>query len=110
MMFMRMRSLKQYFKAAEQEFKLKKFFEDDIYNILSAVTFILILVFTIKEVFIIYPKLEQFVRISFTIAGAIGDYAFAVFLSKSKKHIRDVISSKINENKNNGLGDLKKPD
>lgn len=111
MMFMRIRSLKQYFKAANQHFKFQKFIEDDIWNLASSVTFVIILIMTIPEIIQYKPDVEKFVRFLFVVSGAIGDWAFALFLSKSKKHIRSVINEKINcqegnqDSNHNGLGD-----
>lgn len=93
-MFARMDSLRKYFKAANQEFVMKKFFRDDWMSIAGSITFVFIMAITVKELIVLRPGIEQYQRITFTMGGAIGSWAFGYFLGKSKKYIQQKIDDK----------------
>ena len=91
---MRMRSLNSYFKAAGQDFVFKKFWESDRVIVLSSIIFLPILVIILPEVIAFEPKVEAYTRLTFTVAGALGEYAFSQFLGGSRKYIKTVIDRK----------------
>lgn len=92
----KMQSTKKDFATANQPFVSKKFFEDELIAILMSITFIAIMAFTVKEWMNISTKATEYVTIIFALGGAIGSWAFLLFLGKSKKYIRKIIDIKTN--------------
>jgi len=92
----KMSATKKDFDAAGHEFKTDKFFRDEWIGIAMSVVFILIMSITIKEWIDISPKVSNFVTCLFAMGGAIGSWAFQLFLGKSKKYIRTVVDIKTN--------------
>lgn len=90
----KMSSLQKDFRVANQEFIYKKFVQGEIVGWLMSFVFILIMALTIDEWVSIKPDTENFIRIIFVLGGAIGSWAFMLFLGKSKKFIRSKIDQK----------------
>ena len=90
-------SLKKDFAVANQEFVWRKFWAGEMIGILMSLTFIILMAITMKEWIGIKPQFENYVTIIFALGGAIGSYAFLLFLGGSKKYIRKVIDEKTNE-------------
>lgn len=92
----KMSSTKKDFEAAGHEFHVKKFFRDEFIAIAMSVCFVLLMAVTISEWVNISPKVADYVTCIFGMGGAIGSWAFLLFLGKSKKYIRTVIDIKTN--------------
>lgn len=92
----KMQSCKTDFKVANEEFVIKKFFKDELIAILTSLTFIVLMAITVKEWINVNPIVEDYVTVIFALGGAIGSYAFLVFLGGSKKYIRKIIDKKTN--------------
>lgn len=92
----KMQSVKKDFKVANQEFVLKKFFQDEFIGILMSLIVIILMAITVKEWIGIRKGTEDYVTIIFATGGAIGSYAFLVFLGGSKKYIRQIVDKKTN--------------
>ena len=92
----KMSSTKKDFEAAGHQFKEDKFFRDEWIGIAMSVVFILIMAVTIKEWADFSPKVSNYVTCLFAMGGAIGSWAFQLFLGKSKKYIRTVVDLKTN--------------
>jgi hypothetical protein len=92
----KMSAVKKDFEAAGHPFVIKRFFNDEFIGITMGAVFILIMAITITEWVAISPKLSEFVTCLFAMGGAIGSWAFQLFLGKSKKYIRTVIDIKTN--------------
>jgi hypothetical protein len=92
----KMNGTKKDFEAAGHEFHLKQFFRDELIGICMSIAFILIMAITINEWVKISSKVADYVTCIFCMGGAIGSWAFMLFLGKSKKYIRTVIDIKTN--------------
>lgn len=92
----KMSSTKKDFEAAGHEFHAKKFLRDELIGIAMSVVFILLMALTIDEWVTISPKVADFVTCIFGMGGAIGSWAFLLFLGRSKKYIRTVVDIKTN--------------
>lgn len=92
----KMQSCKKDFKVANQEFVLKRFFKDEFIAILMSLIFIILMAITVKEWVHVKPIVEDYVTVIFALGGAIGSYAFLVFLGGSKKFIRQIVDKKTN--------------
>jgi uncharacterized membrane protein len=99
----KMSALKKDFEVANQVFVTKRFFEKEAIAISSSIVSVLILVVVLPEILTYKPELTNWVRGLFTVTGAIGSWAFSLFLGGTKKYIRGVVDSKTNE-----LDDIKK--
>jgi len=95
--FAKAKSLQKYFDSVKQPFVWKKFFEKEVIGIAMSITFILLMAITAKEWMDIKPYVTKFVTVIFALGGAIGSYAFSLFLGGSKKYIRGVIKSKMSD-------------
>lgn len=95
---MRMRSLTSYFKAAGQDFVFQKFWRCDRIVVLSAIIFLPILIIILPEIIAFEPRVNTYIRLLFTVSGALGEYAFSQFLGGSRKYIKSVIKEKIDNN------------
>ena len=93
----KMSSLQKDFRVANQPFVFRKFVAGEWTGWLMSFVFILIMALTINEWLTIKPDTEKYIRIIFTMGGAIGSWAFMLFLGKSKKFIRSKIDDKTNE-------------
>lgn len=93
----KMQGVRKDFKVANETFEVKKFFNDEWIGIAMSVVFIAIMALTVKEWLYIKPGTENYVTIIFCMGGAIGSYAFLLFLGGSKKYIRKVVDEKTNE-------------
>jgi arginine exporter protein ArgO len=89
-------SMKKDFEVANERFVLKKFLENELYAISMSVVTILLMAITINEWVLISPKVSDYVTIIFALGGAIGSWAFLLFLGKSKKYIRKIVDEKTN--------------
>ena len=89
-------SLKKDFAVANQTFIWRKFWDGEIIGIAMSLVFIILMAITVKEWIGIKPQFENYVTIIFAMGGAIGSWAFQLFLGKSKKYIRTVIDIKTN--------------
>jgi len=98
----RMSSLQKDFRVANQQFVFSKFVQGEVVSWLMSLVFILIMSVTINEWIVVKPIVENYVRVIFVLGGAIGSWAFMLFLGKSKKFIRNKIDIKtdIADNKN----------
>lgn len=92
----KMSSTKKDFEAAGAEFQVKKFLRDEFIGISMSVVFVLLMSITIDEWVHISPKVADYVTCIFGMGGAIGSWAFLLFLGKSKKYIRTVVDIKTN--------------
>ena len=92
----KMQSCKKDFKVANEQFVLKKFLNDELIAILMSLTFIILMAITVKEWINVKPIVEDYVTVIFALGGAIGSYAFLVFLGGSKKYIRGIVDKKTN--------------
>lgn len=90
----KMSSLQKDFRVANQQFIFKKFVEGEIVGWLTSFAFILIMAITLPEWVTYKPQVENYIRIIFVMGGAIGSWAFMLFLGKSKKFIRNKIDQK----------------
>lgn len=90
----KMSSLQKDFRVANQQFVVKKFVEGEIVGWLTSLAFILIMAITLPEWLSYRPSAESYIRIIFVLGGAIGSWAFMLFLGKSKKFIRNKIDQK----------------
>lgn len=88
MMLWRMRLLQNKFAQANQEFVFRKFLRDDSTSIALSVTSVLMFTIIVPEIIHYKPELEHWVRAMFTLSGAIGDWAFAMFFGRTKKYIK----------------------
>lgn len=88
--------LKKDFEVANQPFVWRKFWANEIIGILMSITVIVLMAVTLKEWIVIKPQFEDFVTIIFALGGAIGSYAFLLFLGGSKKYIRKIVDEKTN--------------
>lgn len=89
-------STKKDFEVANEKFVLRKFLENELYAICMSVVAILLMAITIQEWVQVSPKVSQYVTIIFALGGAIGSWAFLLFLGKSKKYIRKIVDEKTN--------------
>ena len=92
----KMSSVRKDFRVANKTFVTKRFFEDELIGISMSIVFILIMAITYKEWKGYRPWLETYIRLIFLMGGAVGSWAFMLFLGKSKKYIRNVIDLKTN--------------
>jgi hypothetical protein len=92
----KMQSCKKDFKVANEQFVLKKFLKDELIAMLMSLIFIILMAMTVKEWIHVKPIVENYVTVIFALGGAIGSYAFLVFLGGSKKYIRDIVDKKTN--------------
>jgi len=61
-----------------------------------SIVVILLMAITMTEWVGIKPQFVDYVRIIFALGGAIGSWAFLLFLGKSKKYIRGIVDQKTN--------------
>jgi len=92
----KMQSLKKDFAVANQPFVLSKFFAGEFIGILMSLIFIVLMAITVQEWVQVSKYVEIYLRIIFAMGGAIGSWAFLLFLGKSKKFIRNKIDEKTN--------------
>jgi len=92
----KMQSLKKDFAVANQTFVMSKFFSGEFIGILMSLIFIVLMALTVKEWVRVSTQVESYIRIIFAMGGAIGSWAFLLFLGKSKKFIRSKIDEKTN--------------
>lgn len=92
----KMQGVKKDFETANETFVLKKFFGGEMIAIAMSLTVIVLMSITVKEWMNISPKAADYVTIIFALGGAIGSWAFLLFLGKSKKYIRNIVDEKTN--------------
>jgi hypothetical protein len=92
----KMSSTKKDFESAGHTFVTSKFLRDEFIGLMSSIAFILLMAVTVNEWVAISSKVAAFVTCIFGMGGAIGSWAFLLFLGKSKKYIRTVIDLKTN--------------
>lgn len=92
----KMSSTKKDFESAGQPFLISKFLRDETIAIAMSVAFILLMAVTINEWVNVSKKVADYVTCIFGMGGAIGSWAFLLFLGRSKKYIRTVIDIKTN--------------
>lgn len=92
----KIQATKKDFEVANQPFLLKKFFEKELIAIIMSVVVIVLMAITVNEWMYVNPTVENYVTIIFALGGAIGSWAFLLFLGGSKKFIRGVIDRKTN--------------
>jgi hypothetical protein len=92
----KMSSVQKDFEVANQTFVLKKFFQREMTGIGMSLVFIAIMAFTVGEWVNFKPIFADYIKLIFVMGGAIGSWAFMLFLGKSKKYIRNVIDVKTN--------------
>ena len=90
----KMSSLQKDFRVANQAFVFRKFVAGEWVGWLSSFAFILIMAITLPEWISYKPQIENYIRLIFVMGGAIGSWAFMLFLGKSKKFIRNKIDQK----------------
>jgi len=92
----KIQATKKDFNVANQSFVLKKFFEKEFVAILMSIIVIVLMAITVDEWMYVHPSVENYVTVIFALGGAIGSWAFLLFLGGSKKFIRQVIDKKTN--------------
>ena len=92
----KIQATKKDFNVANQPFVLKKFFEKEFVAILMSIIVIVLMAITVDEWMYVHPSVENYVTVIFALGGAIGSWAFLLFLGGSKKFIRQVIDKKTN--------------
>ena len=92
----KMSALKKDFEVANQTFVTSKFFEKELVAILTSVVTVIIFAFVLPEVLNFKPILSNWVRGLFVVSGAVGSWAFSLFLGGTKKYIRKVVDLKTN--------------
>ncbi len=92
----KMNSVKKDFDVANQPFVVKKFFQKELIAIIMSIIVIVLMAITVNEWMYVSPAVENYVTIIFALGGAIGSWAFLLFLGGSKKFIRQVIDKKTN--------------
>lgn len=92
----KMQGVKKLFKVANEQFSVKKFFFDEWIGIAMSIVVILLMAITIKEWQGVNQQVDDHVTIIFALGGAIGSWAFLLFLGNSRKYIRKVIDVKTN--------------
>ncbi len=89
-------SMKKDFEVANEKFVFKKFLQGESIALAMSIVVILLMAITIQEWVQVSPKVSQYVTIIFALGGAIGSWAFLLFLGKSKKYIRKIVDEKTN--------------
>lgn len=89
-------STKKDFEVANQKFVWKKFLQGEMIAIGMSLVVIVLMAFTVKEWMNVSPKVKDYVTIIFALGGAIGSWAFLLFLGRSKKYIRGIVDLKTN--------------
>lgn len=69
----------------------------DIFSIIFSFLSVFIWFFLFGEIAKIYPGIDDFVRVSFFVFGAVGSYAIQYTLGKAKGLIRQAVDTKNNE-------------
>ena len=92
----KMNSVKKDFAVANKTFVLRKFFEDEMIAIGMSTIVIALMALALDEWVNIKPIFANYVKLIFAMGGAIGSWAFLLFLGKSKRYIRNVIDEKTN--------------
>ena len=92
----KMQGVRKDFHVAGQSFIVKKFFEDEIIGIGMSLTVIVLMAISVQEWVNVSPKVADYVTIIFALGGAIGSWAFLLFLGNSKKYIRKIVDIKTN--------------
>jgi len=92
----KMQDTKKDFAVANQPFVVKKFFQEEFIAIAMSFVVICLMAITVKEWMQVSPKVADYVTIIFALGGAIGSWAFLLFLGGSKKYIRKIIDEKTN--------------
>ena len=90
----KLKSLKADAKATGIEFTLKDYWENDFINIFLSILAVIIWVFVFEETMNAYPKIENFIRLSFAGIGFTGAFILQKIDDRSKKFIRKVIDEK----------------
>lgn len=84
-------------KRANMSFTVKDYIKSDWIGICLSFIAVIAWYFLFSEVSLLYPKLENFMRISFIGMGLTGSYVIQKFTSRAKGKIRDVIDEKTNK-------------
>lgn len=92
----KMSSTKKDFEAAGHAFVLNKFLRDEFIGICMSLVFIALMAISVDEWVNVSSKAQDYITCIFALGGAIGSWAFLLFLGKSKKYIRTVIDIKTN--------------
>ena len=92
----KMSSVQKDFEVANKNFVIKKFFQREMTGIGMSIVFIIIMAFTVTEWVNFKPIFADYIKLIFVMGGAIGSWAFMLFLGKSKKYIRNVVDIKTN--------------
>lgn len=87
-------SKKKLFELSNVEFCLRKYFEDEVYAIMSNVVVVLIMALSVNEWATINETVQKFVTVIFALGGSIGAYGFSSILGGTKKKIRNIIDQK----------------
>jgi len=90
-------SVKKDFESAKQVFVFRKFLSGEGIAIAMSITVIIIMALTMSEWVGISPKVAGYVTLIFGLGGAIGSWAFLLFLGKSKSYIRKVVEFKVKD-------------
>lgn len=96
MVLAKMQSTRKDFHVAGQPFSAKKYFEDEVIGIGMSLVVIVLMALSIKEWVTLSPKAADYVTIIFALGGALGSWAFLLFLGNSKKYIRKIVDIKTN--------------
>ena len=93
----KMKSTKSLFDIANQTFVYKKFFEKESVAIATSIVFVLIMAITVNEWMQYKEWVQDYLRLLFTLGGAIGSWLAGYTLGRSKSFIKNIIDTKTNK-------------
>lgn len=83
-------------KAANIIFTFKDYLRADWFGYIASFIAVIVWVFVFSEVSSKYPKIEDYIRLTFFGIGLTGSYLIQKVFSKGKKIIRNVVDEKTN--------------
>lgn len=90
-------TLQQDAQAGNVEFDFWQYLKKDILSIALSVVAVLLWVFLFQETMSIYPKIENYTKLSFAGIGFTGSYILQLIFGKAKRYVRNEIDGKTNE-------------
>ena len=94
-------SLQGYAKLQKQPFSVKIYLSTDWFGISLSILAVLIWSFVFKETMLIYPKIADFLRLTFLGIGFTGSFALQLAFGKLKKQITANIGEIVKEKDEN---------
>lgn len=83
-------------KSANLVFTFKDYLKTDWFGYTASFIAVIVWAFVFSEVSTKYPKIEDYIRLSFFGIGLTGSYIIQKIFSKGKKIIRNVVNEKTN--------------